>query len=175
MNNLNITKNLRAKSGAGFTIIELIVVIVIIAVLSGVVMFNVSQYMSKSRDAKRISDLDNIRKAIEMYRADYGVYPLCNGSALCTSTGGYGNLANWTEILPYLAKIPIDPINTRYNYGYYYGRGYKFSTTRIGGLCYSGNGTATNYFILGTRLENTNNSECPNWDNNYINYYPYQQ
>ena len=42
----------------GFTIIELIVVIAIIAVLAGIVLVNVTQYINKSKDASIEADMD---------------------------------------------------------------------------------------------------------------------
>lgn len=59
----------------GFTLVELIVTITImmVATMIGVVSFQLSS--QKSRDGRRISDLEKIRIALEMYRQDSGVYP----------------------------------------------------------------------------------------------------
>lgn len=50
-----------------FTLIELLVVIAIIGILSTVVLVNLSGTRQRARDARRKSDLANIRLAIEMY------------------------------------------------------------------------------------------------------------
>jgi prepilin-type N-terminal cleavage/methylation domain-containing protein len=76
-----------SKQNKGFTIIELIVVIVIIAVLTGVVMANVSKYSGKSKIARANLDAQNISQAVTLFYAQYGEYP-CD-SSICGSTGGY--------------------------------------------------------------------------------------
>jgi len=60
----------------GFTIIELLVVISIIGLLSTISVVSLNGARIKSRDAKRVSDVDNIKKAIELYYDDKGEYPV---------------------------------------------------------------------------------------------------
>ncbi len=50
-----------------FTLIELLVVIAIIGILATVVLVNLSSTRERARDARRKSDLSNIRLALEMY------------------------------------------------------------------------------------------------------------
>jgi len=59
----------------GFTIIELIVVIAIIAVLSGIVVVNMSTITTKSKLARVKADVNNFQKAFILFYAKYGVYP----------------------------------------------------------------------------------------------------
>lgn len=59
----------------GFTIIELIVVIAIIAVLAGIVLVSVNGYISKARNVRRISDVTSYVKALSLYYVDKGKYP----------------------------------------------------------------------------------------------------
>jgi len=61
----------------GFTIIELIVVIAIIAVLAGIVMINVAGYITKSKDAAIRSDLSNIALGMGACYAELGTYVGC--------------------------------------------------------------------------------------------------
>jgi len=58
----------------GFTIIELIVVIAIIAVLASIVMVNVTGYIDKAKDAAIKSDLANIATGMAACYAQYGSY-----------------------------------------------------------------------------------------------------
>lgn len=117
------------KTDTGFTIIELVVVIAIIAVLSGIILFNVNQYYAKSRNTKRVADLSNIKKALEMYAADHnGQYPSTGGALVCLGvssseqcwSGPYGNDAVNSALLPYMSSIPIDPNSGRIYSTYVY-------------------------------------------------------
>ncbi len=61
----------------GFTLIELLVVVAIIGVLSSLFVSNYMEIRKKSRDAKRMADLKEIQKALELYKQDQSlpVYP----------------------------------------------------------------------------------------------------
>jgi len=60
----------------GFTLIELLIVIAIIGTLSGILFVSVGQQpLQKARDAKRTSDLQNVRTALVLYFADSSSYP----------------------------------------------------------------------------------------------------
>lgn len=70
------------KTNQGFTLIELIVVIAIIAVLTGLVSFNFQQARMKARDISRKSDLKQIANALEAYKSDNASYPANPSTAL---------------------------------------------------------------------------------------------
>jgi len=59
----------------GFTFVELLVVVTIIAILTTIGVANYSVVNKKSRDNKRKADLEQIRAALEIYRSDVGSYP----------------------------------------------------------------------------------------------------
>lgn len=60
----------------GFTLIELLVTMGIIAVLSGLAVFNFNQARMRARDVQRKSDLGQLQKALELYKNDNnGKYP----------------------------------------------------------------------------------------------------
>jgi prepilin-type N-terminal cleavage/methylation domain-containing protein len=65
----------RQTTMAGFTIIELLIVISIIAILAGLVVNSFQNAQKKARDVRRASDAVTIRKAIEQYSIDNGIYP----------------------------------------------------------------------------------------------------
>ena len=65
----------------GFTIIELIVVIAIIAVLAAIVLVNVTQYISKSKDAAIKSDVANIGVGMATCYSETGTYTGCAADA----------------------------------------------------------------------------------------------
>src|SRR3989344_5870404 len=59
----------------GFTLIELLVVIIVMAVLAGIVTVFVTTQGQKARDSRRVADLSQVQKALELYYAQYGCYP----------------------------------------------------------------------------------------------------
>lgn len=67
-------KNLNNKSGAGFTIIELLVVVAIIAVLTGIVLVNVTAYINKGKDAAVKANLSTALTDGAVYYDDNGDY-----------------------------------------------------------------------------------------------------
>jgi len=117
----------------GFTLIELLVVIAIIALLSSVVMSSVSSSRVKSRDAKRMADLYQIRTALSLYFDDNHHYPTTGNAWYCSN-----NVPNWnahhTALSPYMSSLPKDPRNTAGypwvtgQYAYCYGWGISLST-----------------------------------------------
>jgi prepilin-type N-terminal cleavage/methylation domain-containing protein len=67
MNYLNTTKHQNYKSGAGFTLVELIVVIAIITVLYGIILFSVTRYVNKGKDSSIAGNLAVLVPAGEVY------------------------------------------------------------------------------------------------------------
>ena len=67
-------KSLR-KVQKGFTIIELLIVIAIIAILAGLVLNNFQGAQAKARDTQRITDINNIHSKLEEYYNENGAYP----------------------------------------------------------------------------------------------------
>lgn len=63
------------RSGRGFTLIEIIIVVGIIAVLATVVLMAVNQARAKSRDGARVSDLKQLELALALYHEQSGSYP----------------------------------------------------------------------------------------------------
>ncbi len=78
------------KLKRAFTLIELLVVIAIIGILAAIVVINVSSAQSKSRDARRKSDLDAVNKALNAYAVDHFNEYITNGS-------GYVNYSSWWQ------------------------------------------------------------------------------
>jgi type II secretion system protein G len=109
MNRLSLHKN--NKSPKGFTLIELLVVIAIIGVLSSVVLTSLSSARSKANAAKRVSDIHQIRTAIEAYYSSTGGYP-STGNSWQTQCNIFGTPnASWIpNIVPnYITALPSDP------------------------------------------------------------------
>jgi len=63
------------KAQAGFTIIELLIVIAIIAILAGLVLNNFQGAQAKARDTQRVTDVNNVHTKLEEYYNDNNGYP----------------------------------------------------------------------------------------------------
>lgn len=74
LSHLTLIKNSRQR-WAGFTLIEILVVIVIMAILASIGMVFYSGVGKKTRDARRLKDIQQIKFALEQYRADNFFYP----------------------------------------------------------------------------------------------------
>lgn len=102
----------RNKNISGFTFIELLVVVTIIAVLTGVAVASYQVTNQKARDARRKSDLEQIRAALELCRSEAGAYPGSLRNASNQLACGDGNI--------YLDPVPYDPRNGQAGYTYTY-------------------------------------------------------
>lgn len=91
----------------GFSLIELVIVMAILAILLIVSMMSWRRQMEKARDAQRKEDLQRISIAFEEWYSDFGCYP---PETILNNCGG-------AELAPYLDKIPCDPV-TREPYQY---------------------------------------------------------
>lgn len=120
---------LEAFNKRGFTLIEMMVVLTIIGILAGLTLTSFQGSRKTARDGKRVSDLQQIRSALEMYRADNnGQYPPtapCPGDSwdrgFCATGGVNINfLSALTTPTSYLSKVPFDPINNSTSQTYVY-------------------------------------------------------
>ena len=101
----------------GFTLIEIMVVVVIIGVLGAIV---VPQFMSRPDQAKVTAartDIQAISTALEMYRLDTFTYPSTQQGlqALIKRPTGTPVVKNWNP-QGYLKSLPVDPWSTPYQY-----------------------------------------------------------
>jgi general secretion pathway protein G len=92
----------------GFTLVELLVVVGIISILSGLVIvaLNPAQYFRQGRDGRRLSDLGAISAAVEQYFAQNNAYPVPSGGAIPTDAGG--QLVDGGGVV-YLKSVPTEP------------------------------------------------------------------
>ncbi|MEB0208515.1 type II secretion system major pseudopilin GspG [Pseudomonas sp. CCC3.1] len=108
---------LRTSTQRGFTLIEIMVVVVIIGVLGAIV---VPQFMSRPDQAKVTAahtDIQAISTALEMYRLDTFNYPSTQQGleALVSRPSGTPVAKNWNP-QGYLKNVPVDPWGTPYQY-----------------------------------------------------------
>jgi general secretion pathway protein G len=99
---------------AGFTLLELLVVVVIIGLLAGLVAPRYFDQVGKSNTKIAKAQIDSLEKALDQYRLDVGAYPSTEQGlhALFTKPS---NVEKWQG--PYLKKpVPPDPWGRSYRY-----------------------------------------------------------
>jgi general secretion pathway protein G len=100
---------------AGFTLIELMVVLIIIGVLAALIVPNVLERADDARVTAAHTDVTNIMQALKLYRLDNQRYPTAEQGlqALITKPTTEPIPPNWK---PYLEKLPNDPWGRPYLY-----------------------------------------------------------
>ena len=103
----------------GFTLIEIMVVVVIIGILIGLVAPNVLGRVDKARITAAKTDIATLEQSLEMYRLDNHAYPSTDQGleALITKPSGQPDPKNWNPE-GYLKKkqLPKDPWGNAYQY-----------------------------------------------------------
>jgi prepilin-type N-terminal cleavage/methylation domain-containing protein len=122
----------------GFTLIEILIVVAIIAILASVVLVGLGPTQQAGRDARRISDLSEVQNGLELYYNKNGQYP-----APGAGTWSAGLAATLTGAGINVSSVPSDPSSNR-TYQYWYSSGEAS-------------------YVLGAQLENTNNSVFTNF------------
>ncbi len=150
----------------GFTIVELLIVVVVIAILAAITIVAFNGIQQQSRDSARTSAVSQIRKALEAYRVQCGKYPdrISIGSNIPAGfSDGWGNgysfsvdtAGNWLKNLTrscsgvdgggVISRVPVDPKNDNTYYLTYW------STTSYG-VC-----TEQPFYVLAVKYENSSN------------------
>jgi len=103
-----------ATQQQGFSLIELMIVLVILGLIAGIVGPKAMSYLGKGKSQSAKVQIENISAALDMYRLEVGNYPSTSEGlqALATAPGG---ARGWNG--PYLKKgVPLDPWNNDYQY-----------------------------------------------------------
>ena len=121
---------LKAKKRVGFTLMELLIVITLVAaiVIGVLLLINPIQQLYKARDTQRKNDLNVLKKSFEAFYNDKGCYP--KPSEVCyNAQSAYapseaitcticGNNAASPSFMPYVNKLPCDPESPKKDYLY---------------------------------------------------------
>ncbi|MEI7818686.1 MAG: prepilin-type N-terminal cleavage/methylation domain-containing protein [bacterium] len=118
------------RKNKGFTLLELLIVIVIIGILIALVLPNLVSGPARARDSKRKTDLRDIRNGLEQYYNDNSSYT-ANLTVLTSGT------------TPYIKTLPKDPKS---------GADYSYTPAPAGGPTYSS-------YSLTATLENKNDKD----------------
>ena len=131
----------KRKRQLGFTLLELLIVIVIIGILALIIVPGLASGPKRARDAQRKSDMRAVKNALETYYNDKNTYPT-PASGTNGSTTYFANLSS-VLVPDFLPSVPADPTAGSAT-GYVYGVN---STT-----------TATKY-VIEANLESTTDSQ----------------
>lgn len=135
----------------GFTLLEVMVVIVILALLAAVVAPNVLSNQDKAMQKKAQADIAALEQAIDMYRMDNFVYPSTEqGLEALVSKPQNVSLKNYNSD-GYIKRLPSDPWGNPYKY-LYPGKHGKYDIYTLG--------------ADGIEGGNENATDIGNWDNN---------
>lgn len=109
------------RASHGFTLLEILVVIVIIGILSTIGLRTFASSQLKGRDSRRKSDLHNISSALEAYYNDKGQYPAAGNGLILGCESNAAEACTWGEIWQedfnttgvqntvYMVELPADP------------------------------------------------------------------
>lgn len=105
----------RPRRHRGFTLIELMVVLVIIGVLAALIVPNVLDRADEAKVTAARTDIGTIMQALKLYKLDNGIYPTAGQglNALVERPTTPPIPTNWK---PYLEKLPNDPWGHPYQY-----------------------------------------------------------
>ena len=108
-----INKEKRPSRMSGFTLIELMIVVVILGLLATIVMPRILNRPAQARVMKAKIDIHNIQSALALFKTDTGRFPTTSEglAALVSNPGieGYNSDA-------YLDRVPVDPWGNKYIY-----------------------------------------------------------
>ena len=112
---MNLVRVTHRHLSKGFTLIELMVVLVIIGVLAALIVPNVLDRADDARSTAAKTDVNNLMQALKLYRLDNQRYPTSAQGlqALLVKPTTVPVPTNWK---PYLEKLPNDPWGNNYQY-----------------------------------------------------------
>ena len=116
MNNTR-KKGYKSRLSSGFTLIEIMVVIIILGILAALVVPNIMGRPDEARVTAAQSDIRGIANALDLYKLDNFNYPTTDQSleALVNRPTGSPEPKNWNQD-GYLKKVPKDPWGNDYLY-----------------------------------------------------------
>ena len=141
----------------GFTLIEIMVVVVIIGLLASVIVPTVVSKVDEARVAKAKEDIQSLQTALTEYRLDNSVYPSTQqGLQALVKKPDDPSLTNWHG--PYIQRLVNDPWGHPYQYVYpgTHGMAYDLYTPGPGGGADSGTGGNSHNEIANWNLGNSN-------------------
>lgn len=103
------------RSKKGFTLLEIMIVVTILAALIAILGNRVGNANKKARIKEARIEIGELSKALEMYNNDCGHYPSSDDGLSALAPGGESSCQNWGPE-PYIKKVPVDPWGSPYVY-----------------------------------------------------------
>ena len=149
----------KINTKTGFTIVELLIVIVVIGILAAITIVAFNGVQARAKDSTRSNDLTAIQKALELYKTDNGTYPNAtanpgtSGWEVSTDVAG-----TFIEALkPYMNTVPTDPVNTSAT-AYWY---YFYAPTHAVAVSTNCNASRGGFYVLRAVYDDENNKPTP--------------
>jgi len=107
----------RRNTEAGFTLIEIMVVILILGLLATIVVQSLRGATDKAKRTKAMADLHELQTALDRYYLDSGFYPTTDqGLGALVSIPSGGRVPANYEDGGYIQRVPLDPWGSAYFY-----------------------------------------------------------
>jgi general secretion pathway protein G len=104
-----------SRHNRGFTLIELLIVLAIIALLASVIFASLGHIQKKSRDTRRMEDVNSIVKSLEIYQTGRNRFPV---SVATTTLDGTDDVSLAVIADGAISTMPMDPLHPDYTYDY---------------------------------------------------------
>lgn len=115
---MNTQRKTFPRQARGFTLIEIMVVVVILGILAALVVPNILSNVDTARITAAKQDIRAIESALDMYRLDNFTYPSTQyGLDALVTQPADPSVRNWRPG-GYLKKLPVDPWGNPYQYLY---------------------------------------------------------
>jgi len=119
----------QSKSQRGFTLIEIMVVVVILGLLGTLVVQAVGGRPDQAREVKATNDIGSLESALKLYKLDNFTFPT-QAQGLKALISNPSGSKNWRG--PYIEKLPNDPWGNDYQYRYPGTKGKKIDVFTYG-------------------------------------------
>ncbi len=108
----------RRRKSAGFSLVELMVVVFIMGLLATLIVVNVAPATDQSRLGKARADIAALESALDMYNLDMYAYPTADQGLSALRTAPSGAMAAQYRPGGYIKRLRTDPWGNAYQYAY---------------------------------------------------------
>ena len=117
------------RASSGFTLIEVMVVVIVIALLGAMIAPTLFRKVQQAEETRIAQDIRSIESALKFFRLDNYRFPT-QAEGLKALTEQPDGADRWKG--PYLEDMPVDPWGQMYHYGYPGKKGKEFDVYSLG-------------------------------------------